>query len=59
VYGRAEMPPPVKVNPPLEEREVTLNPPENVDEAVEVIKNDPPEMAIPLVAWRVEVMSPV
>ena len=49
----AKSPPPVIFKP------ATFKPPLKVEVAVLVMRRLPPEMAIPLVAWRVEVMSPV
>ena len=47
VYGSAEMPPPVRVRPPEEEREATVNPPEKVELAVEVTRREPSVTARP------------
>lgn len=47
VYGRAEMPPPVRVRPPEEEREAKEAPPLKVEEAVEVTRNEPSVTASP------------
>jgi len=47
VYPSALIPPPVKVNPPEEEREPTTNPPVKVEVAVFVFKSDPPEIVNP------------
>ena len=50
VYGKAEMPPPVRVKPPAEEIEAAAKPPERVEVAVEVISNEPPETERPVEA---------
>ena len=50
VYGKAEMPPPVRVKPPAEEIEAAARPPEKVEVAVEVISNEPPETERPVEA---------
>jgi len=52
VYGRAERPPPVRVNPPDEARDVTERPPEKVEVAVLVMRREPPEIESPVEEFR-------